>query len=562
MTMNGRNLDGTEKTLEAPAAETSALPQADPESALYDQPWLTSFARPMLIGVMGAALAIAFLAFLRRFAPEWPPAYTQNLTVISLIAAVVACYSTTWLAQPTQRARRNIGFRAAELGLLLALVRLASWAALGSWPTLEFLLLRPVDALLDGPFVTGAIVVGIAWLMAASMTDDQLSLALQPDDLYLAQSHGGRWHDMSRPLYTDRPAIMRRFVGRWVMGGVLLVILAAGAQFDAPQFGVLGLARQNIDPIVIIAIVIYFLSGLVLVSQGQLALLRSRWTLEKTPSRESIMRNWMAYAIGLILLIGLVALLLPLGGTFWAAVIIGTAIQTIYLVILSIFQTIIGLLMLLFSLFGGESEPEEAVEQPTPEPIVPQEPPEALFEMPPWAGGVVFWVIIALILGYAAYIYFSDRGVHFGWLRRFWAALRGRWNELFGAFQVWQATRLRGQSGDGEAHAGGRFGGLPGWLRLRNLSPTQQVRYYYLSTLHRAAEAGLPRRPAETPLRYAPRLARFIEENNLEHPDEEADVEELTAAFLRVRYAELNVEPDELPILKRVWQRLRRYLRL
>ncbi|MEX1020844.1 MAG: DUF4129 domain-containing protein, partial [Litorilinea sp.] len=160
------------------------------------------------------------------------------------------------------------------------------------------------------------------------------------------------------------------------------------------------------------------------------------------------------------------------------------------------------------------------------------------------------------------YIYFSERGLQWGWLRRFLAALQARWRELFGAYESWQATRLRDRAAREAAQGGKGLGGLPAWLRLRNLTPSQQVRYFYLSTLQRAAGAGLPRRPSETPLRYAPRLARFIEEKNLEHPDEDADVEELTAAFLRVRYADVNVDTEELPILKRVWERLRRYLRL
>lgn len=545
---------------------TSSLP-ADPapnsEATLYDQPWLNSVFRPALTAIMGAALAIAMLGFMRRFAPDMPAAYIQVLVAISLLASLVACYSTTWLAQPAQRARRNIGFRAAEFGLLFALTRLGVWIALGSWPTFNLFIMRPVDALLDGSFIAALIVVAIAWLMAAAFTSDQLALALQPDDLYMAQTFTDRWQDTSRPLYTDRPAIMRRFVGRWVLGGVLLVLLAAGAQFDAPQFGILGIARQSIDPAVIGAIVVYFLCGLILVSQGQLALLRSRWTLHKTPAAEGIMRNWTAYAVGLILIVGLVALLLPLGGTFWAAVIIGTALQTIYFVVMSIFQGIMGILLFLLSLLSGEETSEEPpAEEARPEPAMPEEMPPALFELPDWTGGVVFWVIIALILGYATYIYFSDRGIQFGWLRRFFAALRARWNELFGAYQTWQATRLRDRRAAEALEDEKRGLGLPSWLRLRNLSPSQRVHYYYLSTLHRAAEAGLPRRPAETPLRYAPRLARFIEENNLEHPDEEADVEELTTAFLRVRYAEKEVSEEELSFLQRVWERLRRYLKL
>ena len=77
----------------------------------------------------------------------------------------------------------------------------------------------------------------------------------------------------------------------------MLVLLAAGSRFDLPAAGFFGVMRQNIDPTVIGAIVVYFLSGLVLISQGQLALLRARWTLQKTPSAPNVLRNWPFYAM-------------------------------------------------------------------------------------------------------------------------------------------------------------------------------------------------------------------------------------------------------------------------
>ncbi len=73
----------------------------------------------------------------------------------------------------------------------------------------------------------------------------------KPDDLYIVRSVGDRWQDTARPVYTDRPAILRRFVARWVIGGILLVILAAGSRYDLPESGFFGVMRQNIDPAVV-----------------------------------------------------------------------------------------------------------------------------------------------------------------------------------------------------------------------------------------------------------------------------------------------------------------------
>jgi hypothetical protein len=192
---------------------------------------------------------------------------------------------------------------------------------------------------------------------------------------------------------------------------------------------------------------------------------------------------------------------------------------------------------------------------PTPDLPVP---PEAAATLPPWTGGLFFWAFAAILLGYAAYIYFSGKGTDFAWARRIWAMLKLRWLILFGSYQQWQAARLRAQAARAEEALRGNGRGLPTWLRLRGLDADRQVRYYYLALLHRAEEAGLPRRDAETPLHYAPRLAEQLEADEANR----AAIADLTDAFVQVRYAGDHVAPDRLAQIKQVWRQLKKRLRL
>ncbi|NJN83849.1 MAG: hypothetical protein HC802_17295, partial [Caldilineaceae bacterium] len=266
-----------------------------------------------------------------------------------------------WLAQPAQRLTRSTGYRIAEIVLLLVLTRLVIWAVAGSWPTPMTLMTRPFEALMEG-FVFGAIVVSLSWIMATAMTNDLIQMALRPDDLYTTRSFANRWQDNARPVHTDRGAILRRFVTRWVVGGLFLVTLAASSQIGPSDNGFLAIARQNIEPTVIIAVIVYFLAGLVLISQGQLAVLRARWTLQKTPNSRTVLRNWSFYAFGLILIVGLLATLMPLGGTFRFAQILGFLIEGVYLLLFGIFRMFFTLFLLLVSLFTGEQPPETPME--------------------------------------------------------------------------------------------------------------------------------------------------------------------------------------------------------
>lgn len=581
----------TDDTRQDDPAPQSAPESDDNESRVhYDQPWLTSVLRPFLISILAACMTIALLAFLRHAIPGMPALYAGTMIVLGVGGALVGCVSTTWLAQPKQRMRRNSGIRAAEFGLLLGLTRIATWLTSGYFPPLSLLLTRPVDALLDMPFIISMFVVLLSWFMASAMTSDFLKMGLQSDELYAAQQRTGRsTDDPAPPNYTDRRGVLGAFVTRWLVGGVLLVLLAAGTQVGPSANGFFALARQQIDPAVIIAVVIYFLVGLVLISQGQLAVLRARWTLEKIPSTPAVLRQWPIYTLGFIAAVGAIAMLLPFGDTFYLARILSAAIHYFYIALVTIFQLVMGLFLVLAALLSGE--PEETP-PPTPPPVeqAPIQPPPPPTEgLPEWIGGSIFWVFIALLLIYAAYIYLSGRGVQFGWLRQFWLMLRMRWQELFGAYQDWQVARARSRKEKEEEEAGRSLRDrLGAWLRLGNLNPDQQVRYFYLTTLRRAEKAGIPRHASETPAQYAPRLMQRIgeekaraaaaaqEESHADAASTDATaaeptleeqlggpqaVQELTEAFERVRYAGHHPDDQEIPYLKQLWESLKRRLR-
>jgi hypothetical protein len=507
---------------------------------------------------MAVALVLAMVAFIRHIVPSVPEVYTQLLAFVGALASITGSITTTWLAQPGQRGKRNAGYRAAEVVLILGVTRIAIWLTTDSFPGIEQFLVKPVESFLDGYFVVGAIVVLLAWIMSTAMTEDLLALALQPDDLYIVRGVGDRWQDSARPVYTDRPAILRRFVTRWVIGGIMMVIFAAGSRYDLPQNGFFGVVRQNIDPTVIFAIIIYFLAGLVLISHGQLALMRSRWTLQKVPSAPAVLRNWPVFALIIIVIMGVIAAMLPLGGTFYLAQILSTILAAIYFFLFSIFRFFLSLFLLLMSWLTGKPAPEQAPPAPPIPTAAMPSAPQTASAMPPWAGGVVFWLFAAILLGYAAYIYFSGKGSNFAWARKLWAMLRARWLLLFGSYQQWQEARVRARAARAEEALRGNSRGLPAWLSLRGLDPDRQVRYYYLALLHRAEEAGMPRKGGETPLHYAPRLAEQLEADDANR----AAIADLTDAFIQVRYAGDHVAPDRLARLMKIWRDLKQMFKI
>lgn len=522
----------------------------------YDQPWLGSLLRPVLIATMIACLDLTILSVVARIAPFLSLTYVPAMIVLSVAAAIVGCITTTLLAQPEQRHKRTFGYRMAELGLLLALTRVAIWAVTGQWPSPELFLIRPLDALIDGLFLTGGVVVMLSWTMATNTTDDLLRMALQPDELFAIDAD--RIGEMTRTSNSDRPAILRGLVTRWVTGGLLMVLFAAGLGLNlADGRSFFTLAQGAAGPGIVAAVIVYFLAGLVLISHGQLAILRTRWTIDRVPSAPAVLRNWPLYVLILLILIGGLAALMPFGGTFLLAQVLGAILTFLFNLILDFFRLMMGFFMLLLSFITGEELTQAEPPPPPPPTLVPPEAQPVTNPLPPWAGGVFFWLIMALFLGYAAYIYFSGRGVNLGWLKALWRMVLARWAEFRQAYQNWSATLLPTAS-QADAPENENRRGFGRWWQGRKLDPDQQVRYYYLATLEQAEQNGLPRRQAETPLQYAPRLAQQVDEKI----EDKAAVQTLTAAFVQARYSRRSVEATQLPYLQQIWQQLRQHLHL
>jgi hypothetical protein len=544
----------------------------------YDTPWLGSLLRPALIATLIGCIDVAILSMLLRLYPGLANGYAQVVTTISLLGVLLGCATTTWLAQPGKRELRRPVFRLAEFLFLLVLARLLVWLTLGGFPGINQLLYQPVSTLLDGPFIFAAIVISLSWLFASDLTADMLRLALQPDELFAIEED--RIGELIRTSSSDRPAVLQRLVSRWVAGGILLVLIAASVRIERPDVGFLAIGRQNIDPTIIAAVVIYFLAGLLLVSHGQLAMLRTRWLLDRVPTSEQVLGQWPLYVGGLLLAIGLLALLLPFGGTFYLAQILSAILTFFFNAIYGVFQFFMGLLLLLVAALAGEQPeaPPAAPPPPPPAPPITEALPQA-GGLPDWAGGALFWVIMAIFLGYAAYIYLSDKGIQFTWLRAFWQLLRTRWQALLGGYQQWQQNRLR----DG-ATAATLEQPQPGrWFRRQRpwqqLDPTQQVRYFYLDMVERAATIATARTPGETPTHYAQRLRAYLALSRVEDraaddaaatsapadppaaPEITSDVEELTAAFVQTRYAKRTMSQREATSLSTVWQHILDHLR-
>jgi len=521
----------------------------------YDQPWLGSIVRPLLIVTLVACLAVALVAFIRRFSPELPAIFSTALTLLAILAGTVGALSTTVLAQPSFRLSRSAALRLAELGLFLIGTRLLVWSAATGYPSLEQMIEEPLLTFVSPLFLVSAFIVTFAWWTAAEVTDDFNQLGLGSDELYVAEMRSDRTGDPMRSSGIDRRAVLTAFAMRWVTLGLMLILLAATLRQGMRFNGLFALIRQDIEPGILAAIIVYFLAGLLLLSHGQLALLRSRWTLERLPSTPAVIRRWSPLVAGVIVGSASLALFLPFGGTFVLATALSAIITGLFVALLAAYRLLLYVLVWVSTLFGV-APPELPPAAPAMATAPETAPAPALaVQLPEWVGAGLFWLALILLCLYALRLYLSDRDVRFGWLAWLLATLRRRWGEWQDLMR--QTQRRFNRSGTrkeqtAESSLSAR------WRLLLRGDPDHQVRTLYLAALRNAADAGIERQRAETPAHFASRLNGALE-GEIEKSDA---VRSLTDAFVEVRYAGRHTTQSHARALHEKWKALHKALRM
>jgi len=345
--------------------------------------------------------------------------------------------------------------------------------------------------------------------------------------------------------------------GQFFTGGVVLMIFAGLARVSLIE--ILNTERPPVTGLVG-EVLVYFLVGLLLISQVRLELLAVRWQAQGVRTPPNLTPRWVRYTVAFIGLAGLVAFVLPTGYTLGTLGVLGGILSYALGVLWIIVFLLISLMLLpinwLASLIRGSAVPPTLPAQPPPPP-----PPNinnlAQHPLPPWLDTARDIFVILVIIAFVAYLvwnYLRDRPGLYGSLkalaplralRRFWAALRHRVSGIVASARetapmVWLRDRLR------------RAAPANPWsyFRLGAATPREQVLFYYLSLLRRAGQQGFGRRPPQSPRDYEPVL-----QENL--PDAAPELQAMTSAFEETRYSEHPVTPQQAKETRAVWQRIR-----
>lgn len=544
--------------------ETQA--RESPEHLLFvTNVWSRTIVQPILIALLISALFTGILVLLDTLIPgeAW-----LSLSFFCLFATLEGIYTTLWLDHPNRRIVDHLAYRGAEFVVIVILLRLYTWTVMENWPDP-----RPLAAFLRSPtilfggllFLAGIIIVALAWhrALAVSQTFAELSIDMAEATYYSRPPQEREWD--ARPVRIDRSQLVADFFQQWISGGIILAVCTTLTTLDLQAITATGtslaIGRLGLSPVMLAALLVYFISGFLLLSQARLAAMNARWLNEGVTKNRQVERSWHRSSLWVLLAIALIASFLPLGSTLAISrilqAIIGILTLALYLLSFLFFST---LALLIPFVSAPEPEPQtnplENVVVPTPDPAAT---PAAASETAEIVISSLFWTLIIVVTFIAISFYLRERGYRLnlpgartlwigftGWLRRLWQGVSIQARELGQAMR----TRLRVEppKRDSRKKAPWRF------IRVNALPPREQIRYFYLSTVRRAAGQGVLRRQSETPLEFA----EDLKEN---WPDAEDDIEALTGAFLRARYSPQPIEKETINPIKRRWKQLRANLR-
>jgi hypothetical protein len=538
--------------------QSGATPATTQTDRLQDSAWQRGVTQPLLIALQATCLMAGLWAIALNVSET--PGDLRLTLVLVFLAALAGAVNAHWLAQPAQRLVGKTAFQLAQLLVLLAAVRVLTWALTGGWPSLTTLrgwLLEPWS-FFDGVFLFTAVLCALAWHRAAVVAGIFYRLGLTPGELAYDNERraGAFWRSGHRPerALVSRSDLLEDYVTQWMFGGVFLVLCAAATRVQVGEGLSLNVFDMGIPSAVVVAGVLYFLIGLALTSQARLAMLRAQWLLDGVELSERLPARWRRFSLLIIACIGLLAVLLPLGSTWQLGAIVNAVVMFVTRIALLVAFLIATAFAMIMSLVDEpQPMPEMPEELVTPPPLAEIAP---AWQAPPWLGGALIWLAVLIVLLIALRLLLGKEGLDLT-RRKLSILLAGLWAHLRSwARGVQSKARNLQVSLPGRRSPATDAGLRQPWrfIRVAGLSPRDQVRYFYLSTLRRASEQGIVRQPAQTP-------QEFMQDLEQSWPETEVELEALTTAFVVARYDVVEISPDEAQQVKSVWERIKRALR-
>jgi hypothetical protein len=502
-------------------------------------PWLENLFRPALLAGMITCLSIAIVNLIKAFNPSWHGTY---FLIGMILVTIEAIYSYLILRKQGRIRDRNFNYRLVEWGTMMLLLKAltyvnAPWGAtvadIQSWAA------KPINIFT----MEFCIICVLSFLIWSATTNTMKAFDALFNQIIIKLKDFDPYSNLTNRFYYG--------------GGLLIFISGASQWISRSGLGVLtDINRPSISG-VFFNVLIYFVLGLILLSQTQLNILFTGWKLQKVDVSVDVIKRWAVYGITILVIVGVVVFFLPTSYTlgFLSSVkfMLQYGIKVFIFLAQLIWTAILFPLKWLLSLFPLDDVAFR----------------KDFDDSPMFSGGYeigapdsdvaysfIFWLVLLAIVVYLLRTYLKDHPefvkwlknfrLHYSWLIKLWQWLKGSVHAVIeliplpAIFHTDESDKITGSKRR-------RF-------RLGKMSTRQRIIYYYMSTLKNAEKSGFKRQYSQTPAEFALQIGKVL-------PDMNAEIGQLTESFVHARYSRHNLESKEAFLIKKIWKYVRSELR-
>jgi len=494
----------------------------------------------ILVSILLTLVTYSIVITGEHFIPNWDGKY---LVIVAALLSVEAQYSRRRLGQAEQ-GRQVVIYRITELVFILVFLKIFMYLLRG-FGTIEndFRLWRDnfIHTFFSGEYLIVVLILGLIWSIATYLSGQLYQM--EADEDILAMERESR-------MATHRKEVRDRLATTILLLGVLMTGLGTLVYFTRKS-------NTGDLPVVVVPLVLYFVIGLVLLSLTQFSVLRVYWILDKIPFRSNLILHWVIYSLGLLLLIGFIALLLPTDYSFGILEFLNTILSIILWILWAIAFVIMlpiaFIISLIYRLFGTSSDaPASSFVE-----ILPKAPAqnETSIGWADWLKSLVFWAVFLGIIIFSVIYYLRQNKNLMARLQKFRliSALKQIFAKISGFFRGANqrlTTAIRTQISKMQNRRKDDSPKSFGYLNPKKLPPREQVKFYYFAAIRRSTESGIPRIPAQTPAEYNQNIRERL-------PEGAEEISSLTASFEDARYSLHETTPDTARQAKTSWEKLR-----
>jgi hypothetical protein len=506
-----------------------------------------TYIHSVLLTIMVTLVAVSIVQIGEYVVPSWDGRY---LIILGFLVSLEAQYSYRRFANQGWTSE-HVLYRVAEWVSIIVVIKLIIYGLRG----FDLFLIEArlwMDSFFNnffsGEFLISLLVILMLWGLSTYLSSKLYQF--EGDEEILAVERTGS-------------VAVHRAQEREVMAIIILIVgvvmtSAAAFVFLTQRTGLFGTREV---PFGIVPVVAYFILGLALLSVTQYSILRVHWVMDRIPFNANLATRWLAYSLGLLLIVGFVAMLLPTNYTISILDFLNTLLSVVLLIlwlIAFILMLPIAFLISLILRLGGSRDGEPPPEMANFLPKAPEQigPAAGWVE---WVKTFLFWSVFIGIILFSVIYYIRQNKQLVSKIKSFRIItgiklLLDKIKFFFiganrGIRAIVQEQIQRYQSRH-KTTSGSRFG----FLNPKRLDPKQQVYYYYLAMIRRGQESGLPREPSQSPDEYV----KYIQEKIMV---DDSNFLNLTDQFKEARYTSHPISLKNADSAHRAWDEIRKVLR-